>query len=121
MQFHVQILESQFPSLYHGLHMIRQGVMLPISTTSARHGQIPDFEVEQAMDQIGGMVTVCSPPPIQHNKFTPGTPVPKGEAHLTLTKLSELEKKEFAVVDCKGNKTQKRMGVALKRKNETDS
>ena len=122
MNFHVQILETQFINLYHGLNLVRQGVMIPISATfAARYGEIPDFKVEQAIDQVGGMVAVCSPPPLQQNGHLPGNPVPKGYAHITLTRLCEMEKKEISMVNCKGSRVQKRAGVALKEENETDS
>ena len=119
MCFHVQILESQFLNLYHGLHMTRQGDMLPVASMSTRYGEIPDFEVEHVLDRSGGLASVCSPPPAQMNARMDESPIPKGKAHITIVKLCDVKEKEVAVVDSKGSRKLKRASVNI-RENEAD-
>ena len=48
-----------------------------IPTALVRNGDIPRFQVTQAVNHINGLVSVMSPPPHQLQEVLPGTPVPK--------------------------------------------
>lgn len=111
-----------------------------IPTALVRNGDIPDFQVTQAVNHINGLVSVMSPPPHHLQEVLPGTPVPKviphvataadtliqGKAGFWLVKLDDLAKKEVTFVDANMVPTgmkrdgvpMNRVGVALKRKNE---
>ena len=117
MNFHVQILESQFLSTYQGLHLTNANAT--VAPTSVLRSCTPQLEVTHAANHVTGTVCVSSPPPHQLSGILPGNPVPKGKGHICLVQLKDLAKKEIAMVDCGQNKGNKRNGVALKRKNET--
>ena len=80
--FHSQILESPFTSLYFGLHAMRLNSPAQIPTALVRNGDIPEFHVTQAVNHINGLVSVMSPPPHHLQEVLPGTPVPKVIVHV---------------------------------------
>ena len=99
-----------------------------IPTGLVRNGDIPKFEVTQAINHVNGLVAILSPPPHHLEKVLPGTPVPKGKADLYLVRLDDLSKKEITLVDANRKKPtgmnrdgipMNSTGLNLKRKNET--
>ena len=107
---------------------LNQPTQIPAGFSSmVRNGDIPPFEVTQAADHPNGPISILSPPPHQLEKSTPRAPVPKGKPGLYLVRLDDLAKKEITLIDVNNRPTgmnrdgvpMNNVGVALKRKNET--
>ena len=85
--------------------MTRHGVPTQSNPVSnIRKGDIPEFQVVQAINHLRGMAAVTSPPPHLIKEVLPGTPVPKGKACLILVQLKDLINKDVATVDVKKEK-----------------
>ena len=121
MNFHIQVLESQFLSLYQGLHLTNAHSNATVTPISIIRSDVPRLEVTHTADHVTGRVAICSPPPLKLAGSLPGNPVPKGKCHVCVVRLKELAKKEIALVECNKEKGKERRGVALKRKNETQN